>query len=1081
MSLFSTFLWLLWFLSCSQAGSKFGTTAYSSHVPHSNMFWSGVYPLDTPPLLTASNLIGPSNGSPSICLPCPPRPLMPSTYGDFAQLLSEKIHQDLENAAHKAWNGFANLLASAYSKSSAICHRCFEALLWFIVLIWTRILLAGFRMVATVFTTYYLPASCLCLLGITTRWLYLGLKWSFGTLPALVCLTALKSILRILTFKRCFNEKTVAGYDSYSVPQTPPKRSVIMMRRPNKEHIGYANCIRLFTGENALATVDHNLEEGCEFFSPRTGNAIPVTEFRVVFQSNKMDVVILVGPSNWEALLGCKGVHFTTAQRLAKSPAALYLLNADGEWRSHSAKIVGHFDHFAQVLSNTKVGHSGAGYFYGKTLVGLHKGHPGSDFNFNLMAPLPGIPGLTSPEYIVESPPPQGLIFPEDVVDVIETTIKEARSYLNTFRHSNEIHSSKKQWKSGVAWADLEDESGKREGGSVRLNKRTTVGRRRVHPRRRKLPHRDCCSFFTEGTTAPNCIASHVHNLEDNPYMSRCHCNIPGHGCPYWTIAARHDEQHNESAGPEDRYVEDREINNRSGVAASPEEIAREARFSEEARSYRRFFDDLYNWEISTSEPEVPGFRRVGSFPPKYYPRPRGETSWGRKLCAEHPLLGEKTAGFGWPQVGAAAELRSLRLQASRWLERSELATIPSDADRERVIQRTVVAYSNCKTNAPRCAREQLSWQSFKEDFIEAVQSLQLDAGVGLPMIAAGLPTHRGWVEDPKLLPVLARLTFDRLLTMSKAKLVARSPEQLVREGLCDPIRLFVKQEPHKQSKLDEGRYRLIMSVSLVDQLVARVLFQRQNKSEIALWSAIPSKPGFGLSTEDQTRHFMEVLAGDVGASPEEICDNWRDLLVPTDCSGFDWSVSDWMLADDMEVRNRLTMDCNELTRHLRSVWLQGISNSILCLSDGTMLAQTRPGVQKSGSYNTSSSNSRIRVMAAYHCGASWAIAMGDDALEAPDSDLSKYKSLGFKVEVSGELEFCSHVFKTPDLAIPVNANKMLYRLIHGYDPECGNAEVVANYLNAVVSVLQELRHDRELCVLLEKWLMSNVATKQSN
>nr|ULB38292.1 P1 protein [Wheat yellow dwarf virus] len=460
MSLFSTFLWLLWFLSCSQAGSKFGTTAYSSHVPHSNMFWSGVYPLDTPPLLTASNLIGPSNGSPSICLPCPPRPLMPSTYGDFAQLLSEKIHQDLENAAHKAWNGFANLLASAYSKSSAICHRCFEALLWFIVLIWTRILLAGFRMVATVFTTYYLPASCLCLLGITTRWLYLGLKWSFGTLPALVCLTALKSILRILTFKRCFNEKTVAGYDSYSVPQTPPKRSVIMMRRPNKEHIGYANCIRLFTGENALATVDHNLEEGCEFFSPRTGNAIPVTEFRVVFQSNKMDVVILVGPSNWEALLGCKGVHFTTAQRLAKSPAALYLLNADGEWRSHSAKIVGHFDHFAQVLSNTKVGHSGAGYFYGKTLVGLHKGHPGSDFNFNLMAPLPGIPGLTSPEYIVESPPPQGLIFPEDVVDVIETTIKEARSYLNTFRHSNEIHSSKKQWKSGVAWADLEDESG---------------------------------------------------------------------------------------------------------------------------------------------------------------------------------------------------------------------------------------------------------------------------------------------------------------------------------------------------------------------------------------------------------------------------------------------------------------------------------------------------------------------------------------------------------------------------------------------------------------------------------------------
>lgn len=440
--------------------------------------------------------------------------------------------------------------------------------------------------------------------------------------------------------------------------------------------------------------------------------------------------------------------------------------------------------------------------------------------------------------------------------------------------------------------------------------------------------------------------------------------------------------------------------------------------------------------------------------------------------------MGEKTSGFGWPQVGAHAELTSLRLQAARWLERSKSATIPSDAARENVINRTVQAYANCKTNTPRCTRDELSWETFKIDFLEAVKSLQLDAGVGLPMISAGLPTHRGWVEDPDRLPVLARLTFDRLLTMSKASLVARSAEQLVKENLCDPIRLFVKQEPHKQSKLDEGRYRLIMSVSLIDQLVARVLFQRQNKSEIALWSAIPSKPGFGLSTEDQVQRFMEVLAGNAGASPEELCDNWREFLVPTDCSGFDWSVSDWMLADDMEVRNRLTIDCNELTRHLRAIWLQGISNSVICLSDGTMLAQRVPGVQKSGSYNTSSTNSRVRVMAAYHCGASWAVAMGDDALEAPDTDLAKYKDLGFKVEVSGELEFCSHIFKSPTLAIPVNANKMLYRLIHGYNPECGNLEVVQNYLNAAISVLHELRNDRELCLQLEKWLISDVTTK---
>jgi hypothetical protein len=373
-----------------------------------------------------------------------------------------------------------------------------------------------------------------------------------------------------------------------------------------------------------------------------------------------------------------------------------------------------------------------------------------------------------------------------------------------------------------------------------------------------------------------------------------------------------------------------------------------------------------------------------------------------------------------------------------------------------------------------------LSWSGFQSDIKEAVRSLELDAGVGIPYIAYGLPTHRGWVEDPKLLPVLAQLTFDRLQKMSEASFETLTPEELVQQGLCDPIRLFIKGEPHKQSKLDEGRYRLIMSVSLVDQLVARVLFQNQNKREIALWHSVPSKPGFGLSTDAQVEDFLRCLVEVCGAeSTDALCENHEKYLIPTDCSGFDWSVADWMLEDDMEVRNRLTIDNSELTMRLRAAWLKCISNSVLCLSDGTLLAQERPGVQKSGSYNTSSSNSRIRVMAAYHCGADWAMAMGDDALESPNSRLEEYKDLGFKVEVSRELEFCSHIFQTPTLAIPVNANKMLYRLIHGYNVECGNQEVISNYLAAVFSVLQELRSDPGLVARLHQWLIPSVTTKQ--
>lgn len=438
--------------------------------------------------------------------------------------------------------------------------------------------------------------------------------------------------------------------------------------------------------------------------------------------------------------------------------------------------------------------------------------------------------------------------------------------------------------------------------------------------------------------------------------------------------------------------------------------------------------------------------------------------------------MGNLTKGFGWPQFGAEAELKSLRLQAARWLERAQSVKIPSSEEREHVIERCCRAYQAARTNGPMATRgDRLSWDNFLEDFKQAVLSLEFDAGIGVPYIAYGRPTHRGWVEDPQLLPILARLTFNRLQKMLEVRHVDLSPEDLVREGLCDPIRVFVKGEPHKQAKLDEGRYRLIMSVSLVDQLVARVLFQNQNKREIALWRVVPSKPGFGLSTDEQVAEFLQILSAQVGLTPSELIPEWRAHMIATDCSGFDWSVSDWLLEDDMEVRNRLTLDLNETTRRLRAAWLYCISNSVLCLSDGTLLAQRVPGVQKSGSYNTSSSNSRIRVMAAYHCGAEWAMAMGDDALESACSNLERYKSLGFKVEESSKLEFCSHIFEKEDLAIPVNKAKMLYKLIHGYEPECGNVEVLINYLAACFSILNELRSDPSLVKTLQQWLVDPV------
>uniref|UniRef100_A0AAU8EJF3 RNA-dependent RNA polymerase n=1 Tax=Rice drawf polerovirus TaxID=3229777 RepID=A0AAU8EJF3_9VIRU len=986
------------------------------------------------------------------CAKCPE--LTESSYSELSQALFQKVsaqtHElfsEARGTSARAWNLICENLKTTF-------HLVLGTFLWLTAYSWAYILLAVLSTIWTLLAQHYVPVAFLVSLGIITVLICRAFKWIFGTGPTSLFIASLKYIFKTLTFRKYFDEKAIEGYKAYSIPQKPPKHSVVQIRRSDRSHIGYAVSVSLYNGKSALVTANHNMEEGCEFHSFRTGRAIKAADFRLLFLSKELDVILMEGPPNYESVLGCGSVHFTTSDILAKCPAALYAFE-DGEWLHKSASVVGHHDHFATVLSQTQKGHSGGGYFHGKTLVGLHKGHPGAEYNYNLMITIPPIPGLTSPLYSVESDPPQGRVFSEGEVDKIEQIAEETAERLE--KEAQRILEYKPV--SGRLWADYEDELGNRDGGRVRLNNRKRPTRR--HPFRAHCP-RGRCSFGSALSTSS-------------------YCTIPGHSCGFWPTG--HNESSDPAIGERGGHLTSGEICDRSNRTERPQEapsaVSRETGLWQQAEDWKQYFASLYTWKEEQQPETIPGFKTVGKLKsPQYFPRAKSSSEWGKRVCAEHPELATKTAGFGWPQVGANAELRSLRLQAARWLERSKSAKRPSDAARQSVINRTVEAYSNCKTNMPRCTQAALSWKSFLEDFNEAIHSLQLDAGVGVPMIAAGWPTHRGWVEDPERRGVLARLTYDRLLKMSQAS-AAGTPTELVKEGLCDPIRLFVKQEPHKQSKLDEGRYRLIMSISLVDQLVARVLFQAQNKSEIALWRAIPSRPGFGLSTEDQVHDFMEVLASTVGCSAEEVCSQWRSLLVPTDCSGFDWSVSDWMLEDDMAVRNALTINCNELTKHMRAVWLHCLSNSVMCLSDGTMLSQEYPGVQKSGSYNTSSTNSRIRVMAAYHCGASWAMAMGDDALEAPDTDLSKYKDLGFKVEVSGELEFCSHIFKAPDLAIPVNANKMLYRLIHGYNPECGNHEVLNNYLNAAVSVLHELRHDKELVAKLFEWLISDVTTKQ--
>jgi hypothetical protein len=239
---------------------------------------------------------------------------------------------------------------------------------------------------------------------------------------------------------------------------------------------------------------------------------------------------------------------------------------------------------------------------------------------------------------------------------------------------------------------------------------------------------------------------------------------------------------------------------------------------------------------------------------------------------------------------------------------------------------------------------------------------------------------------------------------------------------LVDVVRLFIKNEPHKKSKIESGFLRLISNVSVVDELIDRLLFSSQNEIEVDSWLDIPSKPGIGF-TDDM----MQSLSDEVftHAASTDICEG--------DASSWDWTIQHWELEAEADMRVRLLRlpSTSNLARLIRNR-IYCVSRSVYALSSGELFAQLDPGLMLSGWYCTSSSNSRLGRLACVLSGADWSIHMGDDFI-SDDVPLFKerFEKLGHILKlykrVEGTFEFCSTNF--PSFS-PVNVWKIFVKLL---------------------------------------------------
>jgi len=267
------------------------------------------------------------------------------------------------------------------------------------------------------------------------------------------------------------------------------------------------------------------------------------------------------------------------------------------------------------------------------------------------------------------------------------------------------------------------------------------------------------------------------------------------------------------------------------------------------------------------------------------------------------------------------------------------------------------------------------------------------------------------------------------------------SAGDLITYGIWDPVRLFIKNEPHTIAKIEEGRLRLIANVSLRAQLIERWLCGYQNQLEINRWYELPVAPGIGL--DDDSLALVTARLRKINKSGR---------LAMTDVSGWDWSVKPWLLWADAE-RRRIAAGVSE--DHLYACLLRlrayATGASVYALSDGKLVAQRTHGIQNSGSYCTSSTNSWMRVMlyciarelaTGVECDESWmddVVAMGDDCVEHElPGVLDEYRKMGFKCSLSAVVdspvgvEFCSHEFDGEGIAIPTAWEKTLFRFFSG-------------------------------------------------
>lgn len=297
-----------------------------------------------------------------------------------------------------------------------------------------------------------------------------------------------------------------------------------------------------------------------------------------------------------------------------------------------------------------------------------------------------------------------------------------------------------------------------------------------------------------------------------------------------------------------------------------------------------------------------------------------------------------------------------------------------------------------------------------------------------------------------------------------------------------DLIKLFIKVEAIKTAKVESNRFRIISSISLVDQIVDRILFMlfarnfRENRLKTGCMVGYsPTKGGWVA--------FNHLIPQDT-----------YKLMI--DKTAFDWTVKPWMT----DVAKELLHSLNPFAK---SWWHDAVDRRFEALfgqptfsfSDTTTIQQPFRGVMKSGCYLTIILNSILQLAihrltmlrARLDVSDDFILVMGDDTLQLDFEESDEYvdamKTTGVlpKVTVSEISHFAGFKYY-PDGFVPEYREKHAFFFSHiqGMDLDILGA-TLTNYLflyyydeemKKFIRSVMEFYH-LSMCDVDEKYLMA--------